>query len=154
MDMQGYLACGFIAFIGSITKRASLYSIFINSRIGSLTNHSLSTCATFKQVVSNQILFFHSNFHLSVLTTVLDTKQAVPDCLVIRESMPPAGYPKNTCPACTQGTSRTNPSLSYPGVLGPHPNWDSKPPPLSPGLRAVQGPPSPKKNSDNRSRKS
>ena len=25
--------------------------------------------------------------------------------------------------------------------LGPHPNWDSKPPPLSPRLRAVQGPP-------------
>ena len=35
-DMQGYLACGFIAFAESITKRASLYSIFINSRIGSL----------------------------------------------------------------------------------------------------------------------
>ena len=28
--------------------------------------------------------------------------------------------------------------------LGPHPNWDSKPPPLSPRLRAVQGPPNPK----------
>ena len=40
-DMQGYLACVFIAFVGSITKRASLYSIFINSRIGSLTNHSM-----------------------------------------------------------------------------------------------------------------
>ena len=36
--MQGYLACGFIAFAGSITKRASLCLIFINSRIGSLTN--------------------------------------------------------------------------------------------------------------------
>ena len=34
--MQGYLACGFIALAGSITKRASLYSIFINSHIGSL----------------------------------------------------------------------------------------------------------------------
>ena len=40
-DMQGNLACWFIASIGSITKRASLYSIFINSRIGSLTNHSM-----------------------------------------------------------------------------------------------------------------
>ena len=40
-DMQGYLAYEFIAFAGSITKRASLYLIFINSRIGSLTNHSM-----------------------------------------------------------------------------------------------------------------
>ena len=39
--MQGYLACGFIASAGSITKRASLYSIFISSRISSLTNHSM-----------------------------------------------------------------------------------------------------------------
>ena len=31
-DMQGYLACGFIASAGSITKRASLYSIFISSQ--------------------------------------------------------------------------------------------------------------------------
>ena len=30
-DMQGYLACGFIASAGSITKRASLYSIFIKA---------------------------------------------------------------------------------------------------------------------------
>ena len=30
MDMQGYLACGFIASTGSITKCASLYSIFIS----------------------------------------------------------------------------------------------------------------------------
>ena len=35
-DMQGYLACGFIAYAGSITKRASLYSIFISGRISSL----------------------------------------------------------------------------------------------------------------------
>ena len=32
-DMQGYLACGFIAFAGSITKRVSLYSIFISSAL-------------------------------------------------------------------------------------------------------------------------
>jgi hypothetical protein len=30
-DMQGYLACGFIASARSITKRASLYSILISS---------------------------------------------------------------------------------------------------------------------------
>ena len=37
-------------------------------------------------------------FHLSVLTTVLDTKQAVPDRPAIRESMPLAGYTENTRP--------------------------------------------------------
>ena len=58
--------------------------------------------------------------------------------------MPPAGYLKNTCPACTPGTSRTNPLPSYPGCPGPCPNLDSKPPLLSPRLSAVQGPlPSP-----------
>ena len=40
-DMQGYLVCGFIASAGSITKRASLYLIFISSCISSLTNHSM-----------------------------------------------------------------------------------------------------------------
>ena len=97
---------------------------------------------------------FHSIFHLSVITTVLDTKQAVPDRPKIRESMPLARYPENTRPAWTLGTSRTNPSLSYPRCLGPRPNWDSKPPPLSSGLSAVQGPPPPKRNPDSRSGKS
>ena len=95
-------------------------------------------------------------FHLSssVLTTMLNRRQAIPDRPAIRESMPPAGYPENTRPACTPGTSRTNPSLSCPGCLGPRPNWDSKPPPLSPGLSAAQGPPPPKQNPDSRSGKS
>ena len=65
---------------------------------------------------------------LSVLTTVINTRQAVPDRPAIRESMCPAGCPKNTRPACTPGTSRTNPSLSCPGCPGPRPNLDSKPP--------------------------
>ena len=95
-----------------------------------------------------------SIFHLSVLTTMLNRRQAVPDSPAIRESMPPAGYPKNTHPACTPGTSRTNPSPSYPRCLGPRPNWDSKPPLLSPRLSAVQGPPPPKRNPDSRSGKS
>ena len=55
--------------------------------------------------------------------------------------MPLARYPKNTRPAYTLGTSRTNTSPSYPRVLGSRPNWDYKPPHLSPGLSAVQGPP-------------
>ena len=102
----------------------------------------------------SDFLFSSSIFHLSLLTTMLNRRQAVPDFPAIRESMLPAGYPKNTCPACTPGTSRTNPSLSCPWCLGPYPNWDSKPPPLSPGLRAVQGPPPLKINPDSRSGKS
>ena len=143
-DTQGYLVCGFIVFAGSITKRASLYSIFINSRIGSLTNHLCKHMFYFQAGGKQLDFLFNSIFHLLVLTTVLGLWQPVPDFPAIRESMPPAGYPKNTCPACTQGTSRTNPSPSYPGCLGPRPNWDSKPPPLSPELSAVQGPPNPK----------
>ena len=90
-------------------------------------------------MVSNQISFSHLSS--SVLTTVLDMKQVVLDRPTIRESMCPAGCPKNTHPACTPGTSRTNPSPSYPRCAGPHPNLDSKPSLLSPGLSAVQGPP-------------
>ena len=40
-DMQGYLACGFIASAGCITKSASLYSILLVVNNGSLTNHSI-----------------------------------------------------------------------------------------------------------------
>ena len=99
----------------------------------------VSTCSTFKQELSNQFHFI--TFHLPVLTTVLDPKQAIPNCLAIHESMPPVGYPENTRPACTPGTSRTNPSPSCPGCPGPRPNLDSKPPLLSPKLSAMQGPP-------------
>ena len=82
-------------------------------------------------------------FSLSVLTTVLNRRQAIPDFLAIRESMCPAGCPKNTCLTCTLGTSRTNPSLSCPGCPGPRPNLDSKPLPLNSRLSAAQGPPPP-----------
>ena len=103
-------------------------------------------------MVNNQISFFHLSS--SVLTTVLDTKQVISGHPAIHESMPLARYPKNTRPTYTQGISRTNPSPSYPRVLGPRPNWDSKPPPLSPGLSAVQGPPPQKRNPNSRSKKS
>ena len=97
------------------------------------------------QAGGKQSYFLFSIFHLSssVLTTVLGHRRAVPDFPTIRESMSPAGYPKNTRPACTPGISRTNPSPSCPGCPGPRPNLDSKPPPLSPRLSAVQGPPPP-----------
>ena len=112
-----------------------LLSAALSYYLSSLYKH----LSTFKQELSNQFHFI--TFHLSVLTTVLDRSQAVLDCPAIRESMPSARYPKNTCPACTLGTSRTNPSPSCPGCPGPRPNLDSKPPLLSPGLSAVQGPP-------------
>ena len=112
----------------------------------------VSTCSTFKQELSNQIHFI--TFRLLVFfTMVLDTKQAIPDHPTIHESMPPAMYPENTCPTCTPGTSRTNPSPSCLGCLGPRPNLDSKPPLLSPELSAVQGPP-PSPPPISRSRKS
>ena len=38
--MQGYLACGFIASVGSITKRASLYSILLAASISSFQGSS------------------------------------------------------------------------------------------------------------------
>ena len=126
----------------SITKSASLYSIFISS---ALVHYLTILCKHlyYFQVGGKQSDFLFSIFHLSssVLTTVLDTKQAIPDCPAIHESMPLAGCPENTRPACTPGTSRTNQSLSSSGCSGPHPNLNSKPPLLSPGLSVVQGPP-------------
>ena len=55
----------------------------------------------------------------------------------------PSWVPRNTRPACTPDTSRTNPSVSCPGCPGPRPNLDSKPPLLSHGLSVVLGPPPP-----------
>ena len=80
---------------------------------------------------------------LSIFSSYSDArgKTSRTDSVVIREPMCPAGCPKNTCLACTLGTSRTNPSLSCPGCPSPCPNLDSKPPLLSPRLSAVQGPP-------------
>ena len=91
-------------------------------------------------MVSNQISF---SFHLSSSSSYYGArhKTSRTDSAVIRESMSPTGCLENTCLACTPGTSRTNPSPSCPRCPGPRPNLDSKPPLLSPGLRAVQGPP-------------
>jgi hypothetical protein len=75
------------------------------------------------------------------------------DSMAICEPMCLAGCSENTCPTCTVGTRRTNPSPSCPGCPGPHPNLDSKPPLLSPRLSAVQGPP-PSPPPISRSRKS
>ena len=82
-------------------------------------------------------------FLLSTFSSYYDAKPHTSHTrtLAIHESMPQAGYLENIRPACTPGTNRTNPSLSCPRCPGPHPNLDSKPPLLSPGLSAVQGPP-------------
>ena len=90
-----------------------------------------------------QLVPFH---HLPSFSSYYDARVKTnrTDSAAIHEPMCPAGCPKNTCPTCTLGTSRTNPSPSYPGCLGLHPNLDSKPPLLSPGLSVVQGPPPPR----------
>ena len=69
--------------------------------------------------------FYHLSF--PVLTTVPDCRQVIPDYPMIRESMCPAGYPKNTRPTCTLGTSRTNPPLSYQGIQVPVQTWTPSP---------------------------
>ena len=109
------------------------------------------------------MFYFQARVEQSVLFLLLSTfssyydargKTSRTDSAATCEPMCPARCPENTCPACTQGTSKINPSPSCPGVLGPHSNWDSKPPPLSSRLSAVQGPPPPKRNPDSRFGKS
>ena len=45
----------------------------------------------------------------------------------IHESMSPARCPENTRPACTPGTNRTNPPLSYQVVEVPVQTWTPSP---------------------------
>ena len=143
-DMQGYLADGFIVSAGSITKRVSLYSVFISSALVHLLTILCKHLCYF-QAGGKQSEFLFP-FHLSSFSSYYDAKHETSRTGFPGDSRinTPAGYPENTRPACTPGTSMTNPSLSCPGCLGPRPNWDSKPPPLSPRLSAVQGPPPPK----------
>ena len=74
-----------IASIGSITKRASLYSISLAVIISSLTNHLCKHLCYFKQVVSNQNHF--TIFHILGITMVLDRRQVIPYYMVIHEPM-------------------------------------------------------------------
>ena len=90
--MQGYLDCGFIASTGALLIVRPYIRFLLAVSISSLTNHSnVSTCAIFKQVVSNQNHF--TIFHLPVLTMVLDCRQVVPNHLVIREPIYPSWVP-------------------------------------------------------------
>ena len=112
-----------------------LLSAVLSDYLSSLYKHLFYFQARVEQSVPfHHLLSFSSYYDARVKTSRTDSA-------AIRESMSPAGYPKNTCPSCTLGTSRTNPSPSYPGCLGPRPNLDSKPPLLSLGLSVVQGPP-------------
>ena len=99
------------------------------------------------------LLYFQARVEQSVQFLLLSTfsshygarhETSSTDLTAIHEPMCPAGCLENTHPTYTLGTSRTNPSPSCPRCPGPRPNLDSKPPLLSPGLSAVQGPlPSP-----------
>ena len=93
----------------------------------------------FQARVEQSVLFYHLPSFSSYYDARVNTSRT--DSAAIREPMCPAECPENTRPACIPGTSRTNPSPSCPGCPGPCPNLDSKPPLLSPGLCAVQGPP-------------
>ena len=67
--------------------------------------------------------------HLPSFSSYYDArvKTSRTDSAPIRESMSPAGYPENTRPAYTPGTSRMNPSLSCPSCLGPVQTWTPSP---------------------------
>ena len=81
-------------------------------------------------------------FHLPVLTTVLDYRQAIPDYPAICESMCLAGYPETHAPLVPQH-KQDQPTTLLSRDLGPRPNLDSKPPHLSPELSVVlRSPPS------------
>ena len=67
---------------------------FINSRIGSLIILCKHLCYFQAGGKQSDFLCPSSIFHLSVLTTMLDIRQAVPDRPVICESMPQLGAPK------------------------------------------------------------
>ena len=110
----------------------------------------LATLSYYLSSLYKHLFYFQARVEQSVPFLLLSTfssyydargKTSRTNSVAIHEPMCPAGCPENTCPACTLGTSRTNPSPSCPGCLDPRPNLDSKPPLLSPGLRAVQGPP-------------
>ena len=79
----------------------------------------------FQAKLSNQIYF--TIFHLLVLTTMLDGRQVVPYHTMIHKPIYPSWIPQNTRPACTPGTSKTNPSLSYQGVQVPIQTWTLSP---------------------------
>ena len=138
MNMRSFMVCWFL-LAESNTNNESLFMLFLSAvlsyYLSSLYNHMFYFQARVEQSVPfHHLLSFNSYYDARVKTSRTDS-------VAIRKPMCPAGCLENTRPACTPGTSRTNPSLSCPGCPGPRLNLDSKPPLLSPGLSAVQGPP-------------
>ena len=134
------MVCWFL-LVESNTNSESLFMLLLSAilsyYLSSLYKHLFYFQARVEQSVPFLLLSPFSSYYGAKPQT---SRTGTP---AIHESMPPAGCPEDTRPACTPGTSRTNPSLSYPGCPGPHPNLDSKPPPLNSRLSAAQGPPPP-----------
>ena len=124
-NMIGFRVCWF-SLAESNTNSESLFRSLLLAAL------SYYLCCLYKhlfyfQARVEQSVPFH---HLPSFSSYYDArvKTSRTDSVAIREPMCPAGCPENTRPACTPGTSRTNPSLSYLGCSGPRPNLDSKPP--------------------------
>ena len=144
------MACWF-SLAESNTNSESLFMLLLKAILSYYLASLYKHMFYFQARVEQSVLFHHLPSFSSYYNARVKTSRT--DSTAIHKSMSPAGYLENTCPACTLGTSRTNPSPSYLGCPGPHPNLDFKPPLLSPGLSAMQGPP-PSPPPINRSRKS
>ena len=117
------MVCWFL-LAKSNTNSASLLlllSAILSYYLSSLYKHLFYFQARVEQPVP-----FH---HLTSFSSYYDArvKTSRTDSVAIHKLMWPAGYPKNTCPACTPGTSRTNPSLSYHGFQVPIQTWTLSP---------------------------
>ena len=96
----------------------------------------------FQAIVEQSILFLIP-FPLTVLTTVLNRRQAVPDNPAIYESMCLAGCPETHDPLVPQAQAGLTHHPPVPGVQVPIQTWTPSPHILSPRLSVVQGPPPP-----------
>jgi hypothetical protein len=67
------------------------------------------------------------SFHLSVLTTMQIIAMSYRITWRFAKPMYPSWVPWNTRPACTLGTSKTNPLPSYHGVQAPVQTWTPSP---------------------------
>ena len=129
--MQGYLACGFIASAGAFLKVRPYIQFSLTAALVHLPTF-LCKHPCYFQAGSKQSDFLFP-FHLSSFNSYYGArhKTSRTGSPAIRESMPLAGYPKNTRPACTQGTSRTNPLPSCHRVQVPVQTETSSPAPKS-----------------------
>ena len=87
-----------------------LLLVVLSYYLSSLYNHLFY----FQARVEQSVLFHHLSSFSSYYDARVKTSRT--DSTAIREPMCPAGCPENTRPACTLGTSRTNPLPSCHGV--------------------------------------